>query len=331
MGSSRKSPAACGGSRTRWPATGSPSPFSSRRTRRRSTRSTFHPASCIRSASGPRPATNACSRCFGHRVSTWSMDTPSSRRRKPAQLMRSLRQAVSIGTATPPPSCCGERGSDWGSSSGRPLVELRCRTVFEDDEPTPGDLESDGADLLNAWHVGHADWKFPRPDLFTDDGGDAFRPKLVAVGDSFWWVADVDHRRAPDGVAIRLLLLLQRPRTAGRTAGTGPSPRSPVGSIQGMSWEYVFSADAIIVEANEGALGVAGWGFVEAAERELGGGNFPAAASATPWTRLARPARSRPGAGITLLIPCGPTGQGDAGGPDYDYERRRHESIAGSG
>ena len=106
--------------------------------------------------------------------------------------MRSLRQAVSIGSATPPPSCCGERGSD-GEQLGRPLVELRCRTVFEGDKPTPGDLESDGADLLNAWHVG-----------------------------------------------------------------------------------YVFSADAIIVEANEGALGVAGWGFVEAAEQALGRGNFAA-------------------------------------------------------
>jgi hypothetical protein len=54
-----------------------------------------------------------------------------------------------------------------------------------------------------------------------------------------------------------------------------------------MSWEYVFTADAIIVEANEGAIGVAGWGFVEAAEREL----------ATPGTGLPLPARHRPDEG----------------------------------
>ena len=38
-----------------------------------------------------------------------------------------------------------------------------------------------------------------------------------------------------------------------------------------MSWEYVFSADAIIVEANEIAIGEAGYGFVEKALEALGG------------------------------------------------------------
>jgi hypothetical protein len=179
-----------------------------------------------------------------------------------------------------------------GEQLGRPLVELRCRTVFEDDEPRPGDLELDGADLLNAWHVGHADWKFPRPDLFTDD---AFRPKLVAVGDSFWWLAEsiiAEHR-----MASRYDFFYyfndpnRRPNGQNRRVATQPSGLHP-----GMSWEYVFSADAIIVEANEGALGVAGWGFVEAAEQALGAGNFPAAASAAPGTGPPLPARSRPGA-----------------------------------
>ena len=98
-----------------------------------------------------------------------------------------------------------------GQQLGRPLVELRCRAVREDDTPSLEDQETDVADLLNAWHVGHADWKFPRPDLFVDDGGDGFRPKLVVVGDSFW--------RLPDAIIAttgwpreRLLLLLQRVR-----------------------------------------------------------------------------------------------------------------------
>ena len=165
----------------------------------------------------------------------------------------------------PPPSCCGERGSDWGSSSGGPSSSCVAAAVFEDDAPTLGDQESDGADLLNAWHVGHADWKFPRPDLFTDDGGDAFRPKLVAVGDSFWWVAEsiiAEHRMASRNDFFYYFNDPNR-RPNGRNR---PMATQPNGLHPGMSWEYVFSADAIIVEANEGALGVAGWGFVEAAE-----------------------------------------------------------------
>ncbi len=150
-----------------------------------------------------------------------------------------------------------------GRQLGRPLVDLQCRAVLEDDEPTQRDQETDGADLLNAWHVGHADWRFPRPDLFTDG---ALRPRLVVVGDSFWWVPHAlvaEHEMAS---RYDFFYYFNDPER-GRYGGNRAMAAQPAGLYPGMSWEYVFSADAIIVAANEATVGAAGWGFVEAALR----------------------------------------------------------------
>jgi hypothetical protein len=156
-----------------------------------------------------------------------------------------------------------------GQQIGRPLVDLRWRAVLEDDTPARSDQETDGADLLNAWHVGHADWRFPRPDLFTDEGGDAFRPRLVVVGDSFWWVpaAIIAEQR----LASRSEFLYYYNELERRRAPNEPIVARPGGLVPGMSWEYIFSADAVIVETNEAGLGDAGWGFVEQAEHALSG------------------------------------------------------------
>jgi alginate O-acetyltransferase complex protein AlgJ len=157
-----------------------------------------------------------------------------------------------------------------GEQLGRPLVELRCRSVIEDDTPAGADQEMDGADLLNAWHVGHADWKFPRPNLHTDDADGGLRPKVLVVGDSFWWVPDTII--AAHKMASRYDFFYyfndpeHRPYSQNR-----PMVGHPSGLHPGMSWEYVFSADAIIVEANEGVVGAAGWGFIEAAVKQLDG------------------------------------------------------------
>ena len=152
-----------------------------------------------------------------------------------------------------------------GEQLGRPLVAPSWRSVREDDAPARKDQETDGADLLNVWHVGHGDWKFPRPDLFAEDSGGRFRPRLVVVGDSFWWLAD--DIIAENGLASRSEFFyyyneLERTRNQ-------PQPGQARGLRRGMSWDYVFSADAIIVETNEASLGEAGWGFIEAAVKRL--------------------------------------------------------------
>ena len=156
----------------------------------------------------------------------------------------------------------------FGEQLGRPLVDLRSRAVREDDAPARDDQETDGADLLNVWHVGHADWKFPRPDLFTDDhGGDALRPRLVVVGDSFWWIADAivaEQRMASRYEFFYYYNERERRRDANETMAA-----RPVGLQGGMSWEYVLSADAMIVETNEAAIGDAGWGFVQQSQKQL--------------------------------------------------------------
>lgn len=155
-----------------------------------------------------------------------------------------------------------------GEQLGRPLVELSWRSVREDDAPERKDQETDGADLLNAWHVGHGDWKFPRPDLFTEDDGGRLRPKLVVVGDSFWWLADdiiAENRLASRREFFYYYNEFERRQNE-------PSSSQAPGLRRGMSWDYVFSADAVIVETNEAGLGDAGWGFVEAASRQLSGG-----------------------------------------------------------
>ena len=148
---------------------------------------------------------------------------------------------------------------------GRPLVDLRSRAMGEDDTPSLKDQEADAAGLLNAWRVGHADWRFPRPDLFIDDGGDAFRPKLVVVGDSFW--------RVPASIIEDLGMVA--PRSGFLYYFNRPGgPDAPKGEdvediIQGVSWKDVLSADMVIIETNESGIGHAGWGFVERALKRL--------------------------------------------------------------
>ena len=150
---------------------------------------------------------------------------------------------------------------------GRPLVGLRCRAVAEDDEPSGADQETDVSDLLNVWHVGHGDWKFPRPELYTDNEKEGFRPKLVAVGDSFWNLADalIAHHR----MAARsdfLYYFNEFPRVERLNEGRGPHPGD---YYSGMSWERILSADAIIIEVNEVSIGKAGYGFVRQAQKNL--------------------------------------------------------------
>ena len=149
---------------------------------------------------------------------------------------------------------------------GRPLVELRCLGLAEDDAPSQEDQETDAADLLNAWRVGHADWTFPRPQLVAHDRGGAFRPKLVVVGDSFWTLPAsiiADHGMVSRNDFYYYFNELGRSRA--------PNDSEAADFRQGMTWEHVLSADAIIVEANEIMIGNAGYGFVEKALEALGG------------------------------------------------------------
>ena len=154
-----------------------------------------------------------------------------------------------------------------GEQLGRTLVDLRCRGVHEDDAPSAHDQETDGADLLNAWHVGHADWRFPRPDLYAYDAGDAFRPKIVVVGDSFWTMPAsiiADHRMASRSDFYYYFNGF-KPREDDQDGSVAP----PGDFHRGMTWEHAFSADAIIVEVTEIMIGMAGYGFVEKAQRQL--------------------------------------------------------------
>jgi hypothetical protein len=151
---------------------------------------------------------------------------------------------------------------------GRPLVDLRCRAVLEDDEPSRADEETDVADLVNAWHVGHADWKFPRPDLVADEGGERLRPKVVVIGDSFWNLPEamiVTHRLAARSDFFYYFKDL-RPDGAGAIRENAARPAY---LESGKYWDYVFSADAIVIEVSEAVLGDAGYGFVQQARQNL--------------------------------------------------------------
>ena len=149
-----------------------------------------------------------------------------------------------------------------GQQLGRPLVDLRHRAMALADTPSLTDEEADATGLLNAWRVGHADWRFPRPDLFIDDGGDAFRPKLMVVGDSFWHVpASIIENLGMVAPRSGFLYYFNRPG--------GPMGAAAEDIIQGVSWTDVLTADAIIIETNESGIGHAGWGFVPQALKRL--------------------------------------------------------------
>lgn len=155
-----------------------------------------------------------------------------------------------------------EAWQDLGRQLGRPLADLRHRAIVADDTPSLSDEEADATGLLNAWQVGHADWIFPRPDLFIDDGGDAFRPKLVVVGDSFW--------RVPASIIENLGMVAPRSGFLyyfNRPGGSTEADAEDI--IQGVSWSDVLTADAIIIETNESGIGHAGWGFVPRALKRL--------------------------------------------------------------
>ena len=154
---------------------------------------------------------------------------------------------------------------DLARQLGRPLVDLRSRGMVEDDTPSLRDQEDDAANLLNAWRVGHADWRYPRPDLMIDDGGDAFRPKVVVVGDSFWRVpAAIIEELGMVAPRSGFLYYFNRPGGPDAPKGQGSEDIN-----QGVSWTDVLTADAIIVETNESGIGYAGWGFAEQALKRL--------------------------------------------------------------
>ena len=117
-----------------------------------------------------------------------------------------------------------------GEQLGRPLVELRWRDIREDDAPDPVEQETDGANLLNAWRVGHADWKFPRPVFSTDDG-DAYRPRLVVVGDSFWLSMDafIAERRMASRNDF-FYYFNERARAGASTGRASPTPWACAGA-----------------------------------------------------------------------------------------------------
>ena len=98
----------------------------------------------------------------------------------------------------------------------------------------------------------------------------------MVVGDSFWWLADdiiSENRLASKNEFFYYFNEYERRRNE-RVAGQAR------GLPQGMSWDYVLSADAIIVETNEAGLGEAGWGFIEAAVTRLN------AAASDPSSKL---------------------------------------------
>ena len=151
---------------------------------------------------------------------------------------------------------------------GRPLVGLGCRAVAEDDEPLHADQETDVADLMNAWHVGHADWKFPRPDLYAEGASDRFRPKVVVVGDSFWTLADAMIARSR--LTARNDFFYYFNEFSRADSVNGRESAHPGDFFSGMTWDYVFSADAVIIEVIEAAIADAGYGFVQQAQKNLG-------------------------------------------------------------
>jgi alginate O-acetyltransferase complex protein AlgJ len=150
---------------------------------------------------------------------------------------------------------------------GRSLVGVRCGAIPEDDEPLLADQETDVADLLNVWHVGHDGWRFPRPELYADNEEQGFRPKLIVVGDSFWFLPD--DIIATNRVTARydfFYYFNEFPRVGGAKERKVPHP---VGVYRGMTWDYVLSADAIVIEVNEVSIGQAGYGFVQQAQKAL--------------------------------------------------------------
>jgi hypothetical protein len=156
---------------------------------------------------------------------------------------------------------------------GKPMLELRCGAVSEDREPLPedpmeADQETDAAELLNVWHVGHGDWKFPRPELFTTGGDDALRPNLMIVGDSFWTLPAsiiAIHRLAARSDFYYYFNEF-KPRVVGQSV---QEPTRQGAADQTMTWDRVLSADAVIIEVNEITIGEAGYGFVPKALHQL--------------------------------------------------------------
>jgi hypothetical protein len=87
------------------------------------------------------------------------------------------------------------------------------------------------------------------------------------VGDSFWTLPDAMISRARLSARNDFFYYFNEFALAGDP--TERKATHPGELHSGMSWDYVFSADAVIIEVIEAAIGDAGYGFVDQARRSL--------------------------------------------------------------
>lgn len=149
--------------------------------------------------------------------------------------------------------------------AGRPFPKIICRTIAESDTPDTADTETDVADLLNAWHVGHGNWKYPRPELATENPGNKLHPRVLLVGDSFSHILQslILKQQLAEQVDLYYYFnsLIHHP---GNIRDATPIDRKNI------DWQRdVFTSAAIILEANECQLAQTGFGFVEEALNHL--------------------------------------------------------------
>jgi hypothetical protein len=145
--------------------------------------------------------------------------------------------------------------------TGRDLVNLSVADVVVDDEPRGTD--NDLGDLLNVWQRNSLAGPQVHPVFDRSGGDDAFKPRILLVGDSFARtlaeILDEQHVHASTDVMFYL----------NRRFSFPGDRESPV-DRKTLDWSAeILGRDAVIIEINEYWLPKIGFGFVERALNAL--------------------------------------------------------------
>ena len=142
----------------------------------------------------------------------------------------------------------------------RPVRQLVCEPRVVD--TTPIGTDKDLSELMNIWTERVIDGPTPHPLLTTTGTKRAYQPRVAAIGDSFiWTLAGVSHSAQLYGEQDVYYYFETRRRY----------PAGPESDIRAkINWSKDFwNKDVIIIEINEVAMNMIGYGFVEAALKEL--------------------------------------------------------------
>lgn len=150
---------------------------------------------------------------------------------------------------------------------GREVPKLRCDPPLI--KTKASGVDRDLAQLANLWRRNSFDVPLPSPRVRVESAKDAYRAKLLFIGDSFLW-SFFEALERKLAYASRDFFYYYKSHDRFR-ARRRALPKVPIDRAA-IDWSHILSRDAIVLEMNEFNIRDVGYGFVDDALQHLESG-----------------------------------------------------------